>query len=120
MPHCILEYSANTKIDPKIPEFLTKLNQELATTGVFVPGQIKSRARMSEVFEVGSGQNTGFIFLQISLLSGREQKQKEEIGRKALLLMREFFSSMVNGMECSVTVELREISRELHFSLKDL
>jgi 5-carboxymethyl-2-hydroxymuconate isomerase len=120
MPHCIFEYSSNLKIASQVPEFLSRLNQQLADTGIFTIGQIKSRAFGRDTFIVGNGKNTAFMFLQISLLSGRDQVKKDSIGKTALLLMKEMFGSAIGGVECSVTVELREMSREQHYSLKDL
>ncbi|MDZ4786706.1 MAG: 5-carboxymethyl-2-hydroxymuconate Delta-isomerase [bacterium] len=116
MPHCILEHSINIieKIDAKI--FFEKLHKIIIDSGPFNLSQIKSRVIAQNHYYVGDGSpNSGFIFLQISILSGRELLIKQTLGERALKYMEAVFSESKNNLNCSITVEIREMDKETHW-----
>lgn len=121
MPHCILEYSANVPINLLVSHILEAVHGELMKVGVFELGKIKSRAIRHDQFRVGAGgKNDAFIYLEIRMFEGRTAEQKQEIGQRALRVLEEILNSKISDLNCSMTVYIKEVSRELHFSRNTL
>lgn len=115
MPHCVLEYSPNLHPLPHLAEFFEALHHELSKDSVVELGRIKSRTRMCENCYVGDGnQDRAFLYLQISLLSGREEAWLSQVSDAALSLLRRSFSHRIASHHPSVTVEIREMDKRFH------
>ncbi len=85
MPHAVLEYTSNItqKIQFKaVFAALHTLLQDIAHADI---ESCKSRANKLEEFYIGDGSATqAFVHLDISLLAGRTQAAKEQLGQAAL------------------------------------
>ncbi|WP_227613740.1 5-carboxymethyl-2-hydroxymuconate Delta-isomerase [Acinetobacter ursingii] len=81
MPHVIVDYSANLKdFEPR--PLLLQINTALVETGYCEALDIKSRAHMDDVFVIGLGaEQQAYVHVKVYLLSGRDQQQKQEIGK---------------------------------------
>jgi 5-carboxymethyl-2-hydroxymuconate isomerase len=112
MPHCILEYSANVADSPDFKKLLKRINETLAATGLFVSGDIKSRAIRHELFVVGDGSpDRSFVTLNLQILSGREEAVKAMLAEKLLDVLREAFPSTLRSTRCSLTVQVSDIHK---------
>jgi 5-carboxymethyl-2-hydroxymuconate isomerase len=117
MPHCILEYSANIKDSIDFPQFSKRLHALLSSSGHIDPARLKSRRVIHDDFFVGDGASeNAFVYLQVSLLSGRPAEVRQALGQQALDLLTEFFPQSRRELNCSVTVEMREINSSTHFA----
>jgi len=115
MPHCTLEYTSNIKDTVNHDDFFKKLHTEIVSCNDFSLDQIKSRAVEHSNFYIGDGSpNNAFVYLQISILSGRNEILKQELSKKALTLLEEFFPTSRKELNCSVTVEIRDMDRASH------
>ncbi|RIL12026.1 MAG: hypothetical protein DCC75_01200 [Proteobacteria bacterium] len=121
MPHCILEISSNVHDPFDQAKFFSVLHKIVSAGGEIALEKIKSRVVWQESYHIGDGDSkNAFIYLQISLLSGRPLELRNLIARQAIELLREFFPQAISDLKCSVTVEIREIDRTTHISLKEI
>lgn len=117
MPHCVLEYSANIKDSIDYPQFSKRLHALLSSTGHIDPARLKSRRVIHSDFYIGDGAvENAFVYLQVSLLSGRPAEVRQALGKQALDLLLEFFPQSQRDLNCSVTVEMREMDSSTHFA----
>jgi 5-carboxymethyl-2-hydroxymuconate isomerase len=114
----VLEYSHNIPDQFKFKDFFEKLHQLMVNTGAFKLERIKSRLVPHDNFYIGNGntENT-FVYLQISILTGREVSLRKHLSSAALELLKEYFPKTLATNNCSMTVDIREMDREVHSSL---
>jgi len=119
MPHCVLEYSPQIKFKGDFKSFFKELHSYMVSTDHFEERSIKSRVRISEEVFMGNGDpSQGFVFLQISLLSGRPQEILKELSSKALTILNSHLDKSDSDNYISVTVEIREMGASLHSKLE--
>jgi|1048.fasta_scaffold15277_2 5-carboxymethyl-2-hydroxymuconate isomerase len=118
MPHCVVEYSQNIPDKVNFKEFFQKLHQIMVDTGAFKLERIKSRVITHNNYYIGDGnsENT-FVYLQISILTGRELPLRKKLSGDALDLIKTYFPKALAQMKCSMTVDIREMDKEAHSSL---
>ena len=118
MPHCVLEYSHNIPDRVNFKGFFEKLHQLMVDTGAFKLERIKSRIVPHDNYYIGDGnmENT-FVYLQISILTGRDVTLRKQLSSSALELMKTFFPKALAKNNCSMTVDIKEMDREVHSSL---
>ena len=116
MPHCVLELSSNVQDKPDFKALFKQIHQFLASSNEVTLEQIKSRVRISENFYIGSGAtNKSFVFLQLSLMTGRSLELRQSFGAKLLEYIEQAFPLSKKDPCCSITVEVREMERQTHF-----
>jgi 5-carboxymethyl-2-hydroxymuconate isomerase len=117
MPHCILEYSANVRDSIDFKRFFSELHRLLAASGEIDLERLKSRAVRREEYLIGDGKpENAFAYLQISMLSGRSSEVRKRLGEDALKLLAGYYSRSQEQLNCSLTVEIREMDRSTHFA----
>ena len=111
MPHCVLEYSHNVSDRVNFKELFQKLHQLMVDTGAFKLERIKSRVVPQDNYYIGDGnrENT-FIYLQISILTGRDLALRKSLSNSALELLKNYFPKALAQENCSM-------DREVHSSL---
>lgn len=118
MPHCVVEYSGNIPDRFEYRAFFKKLHQLMVDTGEFKLERIKSRFISHDNYYLGDGdQENYFVYLQISILTGRSSSLRQKLSRDALVLLKEYFPKAIKSQKCSMTVDVREMDREAHSSL---
>ena len=118
MPHCVLEYSQNIVDQLNYREFFQRLHALLSASGEIQLDQLKSRIRRVDEYYIGDGSpKNAFVYLQISLLSGRSQAVREEFGAQAFELLTSCFPRSQKELSCSITLEMREMERSTHFKI---
>lgn len=118
MPHCIIEYSSNVKDSVNFPEFFKRLHELLASSSDIQLDQLKSRWLRREDYFIGDGSpQNAFVYLQISLMTGRTLELRKQLGQSALDLLASYFPRTQAELSCSMTVEMREMERETHFKI---
>ncbi|MCK5041681.1 MAG: 5-carboxymethyl-2-hydroxymuconate Delta-isomerase [Sphingomonadales bacterium] len=108
MPHCIIEYAKvlENKISPQV---LIEATQKGAlNSSLFALEDIKCRTVAFDNFLVGSGDKN-FIHVTTKILSGRDDKQKENLSNCILKELLELGLSKV-----SLTVEVCDIDRNTY------
>ncbi len=115
MPHVVIDYSANLEnFEPK--QLLLKINNALVETGYCQAIDIKSRARKDDVFVIGlDTEQQAYVHVKVYLLSGRNQRQKTEIGQKVFETL--VADQVLNQQKISVQscVELIEMPKQDYF-----
>lgn len=120
MPHCVLEYSANIPNVFSTQDLFSGLHAILAGFPSIEKERIKSRAIRYTDFMIGAGApNRAFISLQISLMSGRPEELRRKVATDAHAFLKDYFAGAISGLDCSVSVEIREINRGTFISLTE-
>jgi 5-carboxymethyl-2-hydroxymuconate isomerase len=116
MPHLILEYTANAPDRPELDRVLERLHAAITTAGPFDPANVKSRVVRLEQFRVADGApEQGFVHLSVAVLAGREAETLRATGNALLAVLQDSFPRAHAGQRCQITVEIREMRRELYF-----
>lgn len=118
MPHFVLEYSDNIPGEVDFKEFFKRLHTLLVDVGPFKLSDIKSRAIRHQEFYVADGQESNaFVHLTLSIFKGRDLDIRQAVGEKLLAFLREEFALSLQKLNCSYTVEIREMDKETYFKL---
>ena len=121
MPHFILEYSDNLleKIDHR--QLFRDLHRLLVENGPFKLSDIKSRAVTHEDFYISDGNDANaFIHLTLSIFKGRELGIQQRVGNKLLAFLENEFARSYTELQCSITVEIKEINTDTYFKISNL
>lgn len=119
MPHTILEYSAgaipqSVTIAAK-SDFFRELHRELAETGIVELARLKGRVVERAAFLVGDGaSDSGFVFLQLALLSGRSAAERLRLRDIASAVLERWLKRWEVPAGTSVTIEVREMDATTH------
>jgi 5-carboxymethyl-2-hydroxymuconate isomerase len=116
MPHLTLEYTANLRHRRPDAALLLGLHRVLESAPGVRIGNCKSRWREVEGWVVGDGrERSAFVHLDIRLLEGRPEAQRQAVGSAALELLKGHFLPAPDGVEIQITVEVLEIGKALYF-----
>jgi len=116
MPHLTLEYSDNLPEPVDFGALFGRLHAALVEIGSFRLADLKSRAVAHGRFHVGTGSpESVFVHLTVAIFAGRDPAQQQEIGERALGLLREAFARAWAERPCDITVEIREMRREAYW-----
>ncbi|MBM3116639.1 5-carboxymethyl-2-hydroxymuconate Delta-isomerase [Jeongeupia naejangsanensis] len=112
MPHLSLEYTQNL-VDYDAPQALRILGQVMFDSGLFGEADIKSRAYRLDDHLVGTGDTgTAFLHVQVSLLCGRTDAQKQALGARIAAALKSTLPA-VNG-PVQLTVDVRDMNRDCY------
>jgi 5-carboxymethyl-2-hydroxymuconate isomerase len=118
MPHVKLEYTENVEWNNPIQDIFHKLQTVLVQHARVKPENCKSRAiELKDFHCAGKSHSGGFIHLEISLLSGRTEEVKTNIGKECSRIVQSFIE---NTPEIQVSVELRDMDRNGYFTTNQL
>ena len=118
MPHVKLEYTENVQWKNPIQDIFSKLHTVLIQHARVKPGNCKSRAtELKDYYCTDKSHPGGFIHLEISLLSGRTEEVKTNIGKECSQIIQSFIENIA---EIQVSVELRDMDRNGYFTTNQL
>ena len=118
MPHIKLEYTENVQWKNPIQDIFPELQTVLIQHARVKPENCKSRAMELKDFHCTSNSSPGgFIHLEISLLSGRDEEVKTNIGKECRQIIQSFIENIA---EIQVSVELRDMDRNGYFTTNQL
>ncbi len=118
MPHIKLEYTENVQWKNPIQDIFPKLQTVLIQHARVKPENCKSRSMELKYFHcTGKSRLGGFIHLEISLLSGRTEEVKTNIGKECSQIIQSFIENIA---EIQVSVELRDMDRNCYFTTNQL
>jgi 5-carboxymethyl-2-hydroxymuconate isomerase len=116
MPHFVLEYSDNILEEVDFKDFFKKLHTLLVDVGPFNLSDIKSRAIRHQEFYVANGQESNaFVHLTLAIFKGRDLSIRQAMGEKLLAFLKGEFARSFEKLDCSFTVEVREMDKEAYF-----
>src|SRR5512143_1504089 len=115
MPHLVLEYSANVPDPPDFDRVLERLHRAMTTAGPFDLANVKSRVARRDGFRVADGApGRAFVHLSVAVLAGREGETLRATANALLAVLQESFSRAHADGRCDITVEVREMQRDLY------
>lgn len=116
VPHLVLEYSANLPDAPDFASLLRRLHEVIAASGQFDAAKIKSRVQHHATFRVADGaEDRAFVHLELAVLAGRDAELLRATGTALLAVLSESFPRARAERRCDITLEIREMRRELYF-----
>ena len=116
MPHFVLEYSDNILEEVDFKDFFKRLHTLLVHVGPFNLSDIKSRAICHQEFYVANGQESNaFVHLTLSIFKGRDLGIRQTVGEKMLAFLKGEFARSFETLNCSLTVEVKEMEKETYF-----
>ena len=119
MPHLVLEYSANVPDEPDFDRVLQRLHAAITTVGPFDLANVKSRVLRHELCRVADGAtDRAFVHLSVAVLPGREPEALQATARALLAVIQDSFPRARAERRCDVTVEVREMRRDLYFKAR--
>jgi 5-carboxymethyl-2-hydroxymuconate isomerase len=120
MPHLVLECSANVPDEPDFDIVLRRLHEAMTTAGPFDLANVKSRAVRHERFRVADGApDRAFVHLTVSVLAGRDGAALRSTAEALLAVLRESFPRARAERRCDLTLEIREMRRDLYSKSSD-
>ena len=118
MPHFVLEYSDNILEEVDYEDFFKRLHTLLVENGPFNLSDIKSRAIRHKQFYVADGQESNaFVHLTLSIFKGRDLSIRQAMGEKFLAFLKGEFARSFEKLNCSYTVEIKEMDKETYFKV---
>jgi len=118
MPHIKLEHTENVQWKNPVQDIFPKLQTVLIQYARVNPENCKSRATELKIYYcTGDSHPGGFVHLEISLLSGRDEEVKTNIGKESRQIIQSFID---NINEIQVSVELRDMDRNGYFTTNQL
>jgi len=112
MPHCILEYSHNLVDRPDLRHVLQEVNGALIATGLFDPGDIKSRAVAHDTVVIGDGAtDRTFVTVDVQMLEGKSDAVKAQLAESVLAVLERAYPETLARTRCSLTVQITDIHR---------
>ena len=118
MPHVKLEYTENVQWKNPIQDIFPKLQTVLIQYARVKPENCKSRAmELKDYYCTSKSHSGGFIHLEISLLSGRTEEVKKNIGMECRQIIETFIDNIA---EIQVSVELRDMDQKSYFNTNKL
>jgi 5-carboxymethyl-2-hydroxymuconate isomerase len=116
VPHLVLEISANVPDDPDLDRVLEGLHGAMGQAGGFDVANVKSRVVRRERFRVADGApDRAFVHLSVAVLGGREPGVLQGAARALLAVLEDSFPRARAERRCEITLELREMRRDLYF-----
>lgn len=116
MPHLTLEYTDNINAQINFEQLFYKLHtllHELANAEI---GSCKSRAIKLRNYFIGDGsERQAFVHLDISLLAGRSQQAKQELGKSASALLAHYFNLDATVHTLQTSVKITDMPVEFYF-----
>lgn len=114
MPHVQVEYSANIQSLDKIG-LLKQINQALITTGLVQAQDVKTRITANSDYVIGLGDTSqGYIHVQLSILSGRNETEKALLQDQVLIALQEFQAAAPQKLQVQLSSELIEMSKHFY------
>ena len=118
MPHIKLEHTENVQWKNPIQDIFPKLHTVLVKNARIKSENCKSRAiELKNYYSTGNNHSDGFIHLEISLLSGRTESVKKNIGRECHRIILSFIENIA---EVQVSMELRDMDKYNYFTTNKL
>lgn len=122
MPHFIAECTANIKQEAKLDELFAKVNDCLASTGVFPLGGIRSRAIFLDTYRMADGAHDyAFVHMTLKIGSGRDLETRKAAGEKLFAVITDHLQNcnqsvcLLSPLKCKSSI-LCSISRRTTYT----
>ncbi|WP_203363008.1 5-carboxymethyl-2-hydroxymuconate Delta-isomerase [Bacillus sp. REN10] len=112
MPHIIIEYTDNIRIEGNIPLLLTQLHQVLINRSDLFPiGGIRSRAIELHDYRVADGmEDDAFVHMTLKIGAGRSEADKQAVCNELFQVMKQHFNNLFANRYLALSMEVIEFS----------
>lgn len=110
MPHFIVEYTDNLKMEGEIRSLLKKVNDVIiGQGGIFPIGGIRSRAIELHDYVVADGsEDDAFVHAKLTIGAGRSDEEKKKVCDDIFDVMKEHFSTIFDKRYLALSFEIQE------------
>lgn len=116
MPHFYAECTDNIRQQAQLPELFAKVNQHLASTGIFPLAGIRSRAIWLDTWQMADGAHDyAFVHMTLKIGHGRSQEDKRQVAESLFALIKQHFASLMAERYLALSFEMVELDAELNF-----
>ncbi|CEE94584.1 5-carboxymethyl-2-hydroxymuconate delta-isomerase (5-carboxymethyl-2-hydroxymuconic acid isomerase) (CHM isomerase) (CHMI) [Xenorhabdus nematophila str. Anatoliense] len=116
MPHFYAECTENIREVAKLPELFAKVNQELADTGIFPLGGIRSRAIWLDTWQMADGQQDyAFVHMTLKIGSGRSLEDRQKVGEMLFALIKTHFADLMAQRYLGLSFTMEELDPVLNY-----
>ena len=116
MPHFIAECTDNIREQADLPGLFAKVNEALATTGIFPIGGIRSRAHWLDTWQMADGkQDYAFVHMTLKIGAGRSLESREAVGEMLFALIKAHFANLMAARYLALSFELDELHPTLNY-----
>jgi 5-carboxymethyl-2-hydroxymuconate isomerase len=116
MAHFIAEYSGNLENEVDWQPLFAKLHGQLAATGVFPIGGLRSRAIRLDHYRMADGaEDDAFVHMTFKMGHGRDEATRKEAGELIFSLVCEHFAELFERRYLALSFELVELEPVLNF-----
>lgn len=116
MPHFIAECTDNIREQADLPGLFAKINAELAATGIFPIGGIRSRALWLDTWQMADGQHDyAFVHMTLKIGAGRSLESREAVGEALFALIKHHFAALMESRYLALSFEIEELHPTLNF-----
>jgi 5-carboxymethyl-2-hydroxymuconate isomerase len=120
MPHLILYYTSNIDPTGEFGTLFLKLHTILNSMAGLEINSCKGRVQKLNNYFIASGESEkAFIHLDVHLFEGKPAEIKKRIGQQFMEIIRDYFSTTLTEKDIQITVEIKEIKKELYFKYPD-
>ncbi len=95
-----------------IPDILASLVACLSGFETVDPAAVKAYHSLRTVWAMGEGAPEGFVQCQVSILTGRPAELQAAISAGIMAVLEKAFEVSVEDRQASITVEIREMTKE--------
>ncbi|MCP1311608.1 5-carboxymethyl-2-hydroxymuconate Delta-isomerase [Paenibacillus tyrfis] len=112
MPHIIIEYTNNVKVEGDIPSLLRKINSVLISrSDIFPIGGIRSRAIEIHDYCIADGaEDDAFVHVTLKIGAGRSESDKKAVCDELFDMIKTHFADFWNKRYLAISMELIEFS----------
>lgn len=112
MPHIIVEYTDNVKVEGDISGLLQKINDVLIGRAPLFPiGGIRSRAIELQDYCVADGtEDDAFVHVTLKIGAGRSEADKKAVCDELFATVKEHFAELFATRYLALSMELVEFS----------
>jgi len=119
MPHIKLEHTK--KINNKEIQFLfEKLIKIIIKHADVKENNCKCKAIHIPIYSIGNKNQGGFFHIEISLLIGRSEKIKKNIGKDTLEILKSIFNLYNSNNDIQYSMEIKELKPNHYFTTNNI
>ncbi|SFC66133.1 5-carboxymethyl-2-hydroxymuconate Delta-isomerase [Pragia fontium] len=116
MPHFYAECTDNIRDQAQLPALFAKVNQHLASTGIFPLAGIRSRAIWLDTWQMADGAHDyAFIHMTLKIGHGRSQESRKQVAESLFSLIQQHFAPLMAQRYLALSFEMVELDAELNF-----
>lgn len=116
MPHFIAECTENIRQQADLPGLFAKVNQHLASSGIFPAGGIRSRAHWIDTWLMADGKHDfSFVHMTLKIGHGRALEELQPVMAALFEIVKAHFAALSASRYLALSLAVEELHPVLNF-----